>query len=346
MIPGHAIFEGTAEYAARFSRYPHFYREAQQLQVSSLGIGSYLGAMTDEADAAYTDAMLAALDNGINFIDTSLNYRHQRSELSIGAALKQTTLPRESYVVCTKAGYLVPDAVPLGVLQASDVVGNMHSLAPVFLEDQLERSRQNLGLDTIDVFYLHNPETQLRFVAPDVFYERMRAAFLACEAMADAGKIRWYGTATWDGYRKNGQSHGLSLTRLEEIAVTVGGPRHRFRFIQLPFNLGMTEAYGQRSEQAGEERRNVLDTAAALGITAVASASLLQARLASDLPESLHQLIGGFGNDAARALQFARSAPNVTVALVGMGRREHVLSNLEVAAALPMPVDSFERLFG
>jgi aryl-alcohol dehydrogenase-like predicted oxidoreductase len=346
MQTGSATAEATAAYAARFAQYQQFYRVAQGLTVSTLGLGTYLGEMTDDADRGYTEAVRAALDGGINFLDTSLNYRHQRSERAIGAALAASGLARAHYVVCTKAGFLVPDAMPLGRLRASELVGNMHSMAPVFLDDQLQRSRRNLGLDTIDVFYLHNPETQLKFVAPDVFYEeRVRAAFTCCEAMAASGRIRYYGAATWDGFRRNGMADGLSLVRLAAIARQVAGENHHFRFVQLPFNLSMTEAFGQQAEQFGEERVNIMEAARRLGISVVASATLLQSRLATGLPEQLRTLVPGDSPDAVRAIQFTRSAPGISVALVGMGQPAHVSTNLGVAAVPPLAPESFTRLF-
>ena len=55
--------------------------------------------------------------------------------------------------------------------------GGMHSMQPDFLADQIDRSRANLGLETIDIFYLHNPETQLGFVNREEFERRIRLAF-------------------------------------------------------------------------------------------------------------------------------------------------------------------------
>lgn len=337
MHQGYATAEGTARFAARFAQHNGFYRKIQSLRLSTLGIGTYLGAMDDATDASYAHAVTAAVEGGINFIDTSLNYRNQHSELAIGAALAalfQTgKAQRDEVMVCTKAGYLVPGAVPQGVLEPSDVVGNMHSMAPVFLEDQLERSRRNLGLETIDVFYLHNPETQLRFVSMDDFHQRTANAFEACERFVKEGRIRYYGTATWDGYRKADQ---LSLAELENIARKAGGVDHHFRFIQLPFNLAMMEAL----------TKGVAPYAHQLGISVIASASLLQARLTSGLPDQLANAMEGPATDAARAIQFARSAPHVDVALVGMSRPEHVAENLAAAAYPPLDEQRFLKLFG
>ncbi len=247
----YATVEGTARYVERFPEFRDaaFFRSVSGLQISSLGIGTYLGEADDAADRAYTDALIAAGENGINFFDCAINYRQQRSERCIGAALRR--LQRDEMVVCTKAGFLTPGAIP-DSLQPGDVVGGIHSLAPGFLADQIDRSRANLGVDTIDVFYLHNPETQLGFRTPAEFEDRIRRAFAQLECLVEQGRIRWYGAATWEGFRKK---DALSLPRLAAIAGEEGGPGHHFRFIQLPFNLGMVEAYLDRPESVLEARR-------------------------------------------------------------------------------------------
>jgi aryl-alcohol dehydrogenase-like predicted oxidoreductase len=280
----------------------------------------------------------AAVRGGINFLDTAINYRHQRSERSVGAALGSMfsagELQRDEVVVSTKAGFLTPGAVPDG-LGPNDVVGRMHSMAPDFLADQVDRSRANLDLETLDIFYLHNPETQLQFVARDEFERRIRAAFARLESLVKEGKILYYGTATWDGYRAVGK---LDLARLAEIAADEAGPGHHFRFVQLPFNLGMVEALERKPE-------SVLDTAERLGITVVASASLLQARLTRELPEAIGERLPGLQTDAQRAIQFTRSTPGITVALAGMSQAAHVTENLGVGAIPPATPEQHRGLF-
>src|SRR5690242_20401127 len=109
-----ATAEGTTRYTKRFSGIAatgHF-RESQGVNASSLGIGTYLGAPDDKTDGNYAASVMAAVENGINFVDTAINYRFQRSERSIGSALKQLAqkgFAREEFVVCTKGGYLSPD---------------------------------------------------------------------------------------------------------------------------------------------------------------------------------------------------------------------------------------------
>ena len=329
-----ATKEATARYVERFPKFRDaaFYRSVRDLEVSSLGIGTYLGAPDDEADRQYTDALLAAAEGGVNFFDCAINYRHQRSERAIGKALQQ--LVRDEIVVCTKAGFLTPGAVPPWLDQA-DVAGGIHSMAPRFLEDQIEHSRANMGVDTIDVFYLHNPETQLRFCRREEFDARIRQAFAQLERLVERQLIRWYGAATWDGFRKK---DALNLSRLVELAEQEGGPEHHFRFIQLPFNLSMVEAFVDRPE-------NVLETAARLSIAVVASATLMQTRVLANMPDAVYQAFPGLATDAQRAIQFTRSTPGISVALVGMSRREHVLQNLGIALVPPAARQHYLRLY-
>jgi aryl-alcohol dehydrogenase-like predicted oxidoreductase len=327
---------GTARFAARFplQQAAGFYRIVQGLTVSNIGIGTYLGEVDEATDRAYVEALRGALEGGVNFIDTSLNYRNQRSERCIGIALKQ--VPRDEMVICSKAGYLVPDAVPAG-LAAGDIVGGMHSLAPAFLRDQLERSRGNLGIDSIDVFYLHNPETQLAYIGEPEFLARIRQAFECLEQLAAEGAIRFYGTATWQGFRHRQPSpEALSLERLEAIASETAGNAHHFRFIQLPFNLAMPEAFVHRVN--GE---SVLQIAERLGITVVASASLYQGRLSRNLPDEIRAKIPG----PQPAIQFVRSTPGISVALVGMSRLAHVRENLGLASVPPLALDEYLSLY-
>src|SRR5215813_9735900 len=140
-----ATKEGTTQYAQRFAGRAsdgHF-RETQRMVLSSLGIGTYLGQPDERTDAAYTAAVVASVENGINFIDAAINYRFQRSERNIGAAIKELTergFFREELIICTKAGYLTPDGkmpsdpndyfyreyIQPGVFRPDDIVAGSH----------------------------------------------------------------------------------------------------------------------------------------------------------------------------------------------------------------------------
>ncbi|HXA49038.1 MAG TPA: aldo/keto reductase, partial [Candidatus Acidoferrum sp.] len=183
-------------------------------------------------------------------------------------------------------------------------------------------------------FYLHNPETQLGFVTASEFETRLLRAFERLEKLADQQKLRWYGAATWEGFRKG----ALSLPRMVELAAQAGGPEHRFKFIQLPFNIAMVEAYVDRTE-------SVLEAAARLDVAVVASASLLQTRVIEQMPDAIAQGLPGLETPAQRAIQFTRSTPGIAVALTGMGRREHVIENIGVARVTPATREQYQRLY-
>lgn len=334
-----------------------------ELWLSSIGLGTYLGEPDEAADAAYTEAIVQAVRSGINVLDTAINYRHQRSERNIGAALAQGIrageVRRDEIFVCTKAGYLSFDAnlppdprgyflreyVESGIADPKELAGGMHCIAPAYLHDQIERSCRNLGLETIDLFYLHNPETQLAEVSPEIFHERLKRAFAALEGSVKAGKLRYYGMATWNAFRvADGSRDYVSLLEAVQIARDVGGERHHFRFIQLPFNLAMPEAYALANQTLGKKNVSVLAAAAQLGIAVIGSATLYQGRLTHGLPAFISQTLG-MNTDGENAIQFARSAPGVTTSLIGMGHKDHVAANLRPALLPPAKPEEWQKLF-
>ncbi|GAC1626228.1 MAG: aldo/keto reductase [Candidatus Acidiferrum sp.] len=359
-----ATSKGTRQYAAHFSKTaaPGHFREAQGLTLSSLGLGTYLGQPDEKTDERYTAAIVAAVENGINVLDAAINYRFQRSERSIGAALKlleEQGFSRENLVLCTKGGYLTPDgAMPAdpneyffreylqpGIFSAKDIVGGSHCMTPRFLKDQLGRSLKNLSVDCIDVYYLHNPETQLGELRKSDFLRRVNEAFGYLESAAMAGKIQYYGMATWNGFRQEASERdAMQLGQLAEVARGIAGDTHRFRFIQLPYNLGMTEALTLGNQTVNGKTRTVMEAAADLGITLVGSASLSQGQVAKNLPSFVAEALG-LDNDAERALQFARSSPGITTALVGMSGAEHVQANTKLVGVAPATVEQFSKLF-
>jgi aryl-alcohol dehydrogenase-like predicted oxidoreductase len=352
VVTGRWTAEGSGRFVARHEEAAAngFYRAAQGALLSSLGIGTYLGPVDDATDAAYAASIASAVRGGINVIDTAINYRHMRSEKATGDALRALfaagAARREELLVCTKAAFLTPGAMPSGVLREQDVVGGTHSMAPDFLADQIDRSRANLGLETIDVFYLHNPETQLKHVPREEFDHRLLAAFARLESLAREGRIAWYGLATWSCFRlKAGHPERLPLQRVIELARDAGGEEPHLRFLQLPINLGMPEAFTLPHATLNGDQVNVLEVAVRAGLTVVASASLMQARLAADLPAELRARWPEAQSDAQFALQFARSTPGVTTALAGMSRAGHVAENLGLAGFAPAPPESYLGLF-
>jgi aryl-alcohol dehydrogenase-like predicted oxidoreductase len=304
--------QGTARYRERFAEKD--FREQQGLVLSAIGIGTYLGDANEETDVNYTEAVVRAVQLGCNVIDTAANYRFQRSERSIGRALKLLTtehgFAREELVICTKGGYLPFDGAPPrnvreyvnetfvkpGIASFDDIVGGMHCMTPAYLQNQLDQSLRNMGIECVDVYYIHNPESQLGHVSEQEFYSRLKLAFERLEQNRREGKLAHYGVATWNGFRVPPYH---SLSRMIEAAREAGGDDHAFRFIQLPFNVAMREGI------------SVIEEAQRLGVTVMTSASMLQGRI-----------------DPQTALRFNLSTPGITTALIGMSRVEHVEENL------------------
>ncbi|HEX6879077.1 MAG TPA: aldo/keto reductase, partial [Terriglobales bacterium] len=194
-------------------------------------------------------------------------------------------------------------------------------------------------------FYLHNPESQLGDVSREEFRNRLKAAFAAMEKFVKEGKARFYGIASWNSFRvTEGEQPFISLEMCTELAKSVGGDNHHFRFVQLPFNLGMPEAHGLPTQPDGHEHVSALQFARQHGLAVIASASLYQGQLTRDLPAWLAEKIG-MKTDTERALQFARSAPGIITALVGMGKPAHVLENIRTALEPPLSASAFEGLF-
>src|SRR5882672_691739 len=210
-LDGWATLDGTARYRERFREVAaedHF-RKQQELWLSSIGVGTYLGDADDETDARYAEAVARAVELGANVVDTAANYRFQRSERAIGAALRELSVrgfARDEIVLCTKGGYLPFDGGPPrdvrqyvedtfvkpGIAGFADIAGGAHCMTPRYLESQLGQSLANMGLDCVDVYYVHNPESQLSEVPAEEFWKRLQAAFEFLEQSVASGKIRNY----------------------------------------------------------------------------------------------------------------------------------------------------------
>ena len=364
-IKGYATLEGTTRYRERFQdkAAPGHFRLQQNLGLASIGIGTYLGNADDETDARYTGAVVRTVELGANVIDTAANYRFQRSERSIGKALLQLTetgFSRDEIIVCTKGGYLPFDGAPprdvrryieetfveSGVAGFQDFAGGSHCMTPPYLQNQLEQSLRNMNLECVDVYYIHNPESQLGQVSEAEFYARLRAAFESLEQRRAEGQLKFYGVATWNGFRVPSGSSGYhSFARMVEIARELAGESHGLRFIQLPFNLAMPEALTLSNQVVDGQPLSTLEAAAELGVTVISSASIFQGRVAQGLPKDLRESLGSLPTDAQTAIQFVRSTPGVTTALVGMSELDHVEENLKLAEVEPLKSEQLMQLF-
>jgi aryl-alcohol dehydrogenase-like predicted oxidoreductase len=354
----------TSAFSSRLSRHPAHFRPALGLQLSSLGLGSYLGKDDEAADAGYAEAVRTALQCGVNVVDCAANYRHQRSERALGRGLKEAfaagIAKREEVFFCTKAGYfpfdgkLPPDPhawlfrtyVESGLCAPDEVAGGCHCMAPKYLAHQVARSLENTGLDALDVVYVHNPEQQLEDVSLDVFLRRWRLACEELERQGAAGRLQWFGAATWNGFRTPPERPGhLPLAAMLRIAEDVGGPGHRFRVLQFPCNMAMLEAAFAPTQPVGGERLPVAEAARRLGLACFASVPLLQGRILKGQPGDFAKVFAPLTTGAQRALQFVRSIPGIVAPLAGSKTAAHVKENAEVLGHGLPSEEVFRSLF-
>ncbi len=340
-----------------------YFRPFGDCRISSIGLGTYLGEPTDGVDRGYEAAILTAIKGGCNVLDTAINYRHQRSERVIGTIFERTAVDRDGVFLATKggfvpfdgrrpadpAGYVSETYVESGIADPEEFVAGSHCIAPDYIEDQLERSLSNLGTE-IDLYYVHNPETQLQARSREAVYDRLEETFVRLEKRVRAGDIGAYGVASWDAFRVPA-NHGsfLSLAEIRERAETAadraGRERTGFRAIQLPFNVVMADAYTVAPYETPDGTRSVLEFAADVGLSVFTSASIAQGDLAEGVPEDVAERVPG-ETPAQKAINFARSPPGVTSSLVGTNSPEHVEENVASGERAPLEAGTFEAVFG
>lgn len=328
--------------------------------LSSLGMGTYLGSLTSSDDKAVEEAVLDSVrSGGINVIDTAINYRAMRSEKSIGRALSrlaQDGIARDRVFVSTKNGYITNDGdypnidvmeymqkmyIYPGIISANDISSGYNVMNPNYLARCIDKSLMNMRLSTIDLVYIHNAfESWRQDVDRETFALMLANAFETYEKYRSAGKIKYYGMATWTCFRVAPQDPDyLSLEECVKIAERIGGKTHGFRFIQLPYNLAYSEALLLRNQFVGSERNlTILDAAGKLGIGVFASIPLFQGRLLqTKVPD-----YAGLTETVPKLLQVIRSSPSVVAPLVGHKTKEHVEENLKVTERPPLTPSELE----
>jgi aryl-alcohol dehydrogenase-like predicted oxidoreductase len=365
LIEGYATSEGTARLQQRHAeRLPGHYRQSQGLWIGSIGMGTYLGDASEEVDRNYTETAVLAASVGVNVFDTAVNYRHMHSERAIGRALAELIssgkVRRDEILLATKGGFLSYDGkepddpsayfqeklVRSGLVKPEEIVAGCHTLAPRYLASQIDVSRGNLGVSSIDIYYLHNPEMQLSEVSRDELLLRLRQAMMVLEQAVADGSIRMYGAATWNGFRVQADSkEAISLEDILHVAREVGGQNHHFGAIQLPFNVAMPEALAVSTQSSNGRPVPLIHVAREHGLMVFSSASLLQGHLAKGLPAGFQQGIPGLATDAQRAIQFVRSTPGITCALVGMSSRRHLEENIGTASQPPLSLADYRKMF-
>jgi len=360
MITGYATPEGTKKFVERQNQDSHEnYKNVHNLTLSNVGIGTYLGNPDTETDKLVQDAIKKSILGGINVIDSAINYRAQKAERSVGNAISQlidnNDISREEIFVSTKNGYVTNDGDikedlmqyvmreygKTGIVKEGDISPGYHCMTVPYLNDQLERSLKNLGLDCVDLMYLHNSVEGQTHLPREQFLKNLKDVFEFYEKKRKEGNIRFYGMATWECFRTTPENPlFLQLADVMDLAVQAGGKEHGFRFIQLPFNLMLDQAYMTKNHNVSGKTVSVLEAAQEFNLGVFTSVPIMQGKLLATnaIPE--------FGNFSAsvRLLQFVRSTPGITAPLIGHKLESHVKENMNVMKIPPLSELEFNNL--
>lgn len=374
LIPGYATAAATKKYSETFGKAcaPGHYSDFlnQHLQLSSLGIGTFPGAASDEVDSNYVDIIERALLSGINVIDTAAHYRYCRSPSAVGEGLRRVLargVAREQVYLISKGGFLgFRDGPPADFEKwfESEIVAKKlgtradlnkaHLLSPQHIQFQLEFSRHAIGVETLDAFLIDQPEVHISDIGKDQLNKKLEQVFIVLEQAVKDGKLRAYGISTYDGFRVE-TDHRLfqSITSMQGHAEKAArfvqqrdDVKHHFKVIQLPFNQVMLEGFTRFSHATGQGNiGSTIQAAFQLKVYVMASHTMLKGHLARQSTDIVQQAMPQLKNNAQRALQFNRSTPGLGTSLVGVSTPAHLDDVLAVARVAPLEKAQYLKMF-
>jgi len=144
----------------------------------SLGTAALGGLYTSVSDQDCTATVHTAIDNGINFIDTAPHYGKGTSEVRLGKALGGRD--RSTFVISTKIGrLLVPSTTDIDdfFIDADNTVERKFDYSPSGVRKSLESSLERLGIDSVEILFIHDPDSNADEAILDAYPEldRMRS---------------------------------------------------------------------------------------------------------------------------------------------------------------------------
>lgn len=357
---GFATPKGTTEYmdyAIKKGANKDHFRSIENLKLSSVGMGTYLGNLSAQDDDDLEKSLYYSIkEGGINVIDTSINYRSMLSEKCIGRAInsliEEEVINRESIFICTKSGYVTNDGdytnidvdtyltsmfLNNNIISHSDLSPSYNIMHPSYISRCIDKSLCNMGINTIDLIYIHNSfESWHNIVDRPKYYEMLSRVFQLYEEYRQKGKINFYGMATWNCFTsKENSKDYLSLKEVVDIAKNVGGDNNGFKFIQLPFNMYLNQPYTFRNQSTETSNKlTILEVAQKYGIHVFTSVPLYQGKL---LQMGLDKSpLDNLPTTSLKLLQFARSTPGITAPLVGQKKNSHTKENVLISKYPPL----------
>jgi aryl-alcohol dehydrogenase-like predicted oxidoreductase len=290
-----------------------------ELEVSVVGFGAMtIGGMFGPVDDAVSNkALHAAIDAGMNFIDSSIGYGDGKSEEVIGRFLKERK-DRDQIVICTKGG--------------SNMTTGERSYDPDYVQKCAVGSLKRLGVEVIDVYLLHNPAL-----------ENMKAAdsFDLLEKYKEQGKIKSWGVSVntveeCEYAVSNGRPDVLQMEYnvflQEPAAVFADGKRENMGVIsRVPLKRGLfSERVTEKTQYSQDDRRK-----SHLGPEKLPDL-LIQRKKIEEVAKSLGCSL------AELAIRFCVSNPDVATVIPGIRTPEQAKEN-GVASEL-LPEEILEKL--
>lgn len=217
MIKGYADLQGTIGYFNNQNFTDNWSLVTDRYRCSKLGLGTFIGDFSDENSRLFRESITYALLNGVNFIDTAINYRGMRSERDIGIVvtklIEDGSLNRNQFIISSKAGIIPGDGeimcrpinymneklIDTGILNKEDVYMEETlwlTMNPKYFEYALEVSRKHLNLETIDIYYMHELELSMKHYGAEEFYHRLKDIIISFENMVNKGRMK----KIWNGY--------------------------------------------------------------------------------------------------------------------------------------------------
>ena len=251
-----------------------------------------------------------------------------KSERVIRAALlylmKEKNISRNELFIITKGGFIPEDAddftlggenivenlIKKGKTIKEDFVGNFYSMHPNFLKFSIEKSLNNLGINTIDLFYLQNSaEVVMPLIGKEKYMENLSRCFELFEKMILENKIKTYGLATSLCFRAKEEEKNLflNLSEVKALAEKIGGKNNGFKFIQVPVNLIAFECFSQKWQIIKEKEVNLFTSAEFNEVNVISSQPLYQGNL---MKINIKHGNLGCKNLGSKYLQLVRSIPS------------------------------------
>jgi aryl-alcohol dehydrogenase-like predicted oxidoreductase len=300
--------------------------------VSEIGFGAWAigGSWGDVAESEARDALLAALEAGTTFIDTADVYGDGRSERIIRDVLKDWRGARP--VVATKAGRRLSPHTASGYTR-----GN--------LEAFIDRSRKNLGMDTLDLVQLHCPPTEV-YYRPDVFE--------AMDALVASGKIRSYGVSVekveealkaieYPGVVSVQIIYNIFRQRPAELFFREAKARNVAVIARVPLASGLlTGKLDRNSSFAPDDHRNFNRHGEAFDVGETFSG--VPYDVALDAVDAIRALVPAGTTMAAFALRWILMADAVSVVIPGAKSRAQAQANAAAGTLGQLPQQTMQAL--